>query len=280
MAMSTGAWWGGHFCVEPGIFVLKRAFCVEPCIFLSNWAFLCQTSVIITYSAHGWLTGTLGICVIADCQWSDPIRYVKLVDTHHNKQDKEIYLASTVIHDSRNLSWVIRKTHGTTEFSKISIRVRLWINTDIHGNRWDVITHPCLTTVKLEHGWVITYHIKLDVITYPYPNLSQSMSVKRILDIAITAKLRGVLVGVCFRHFYQTGSVCNRKCWARIKHVHKSFRFSMWSLRFTGLLAHPMYKYSLGRWVYEPACQDAAILALATLWTAWLKANKLPHICN
>ena len=34
MAMSTDACWGGHFCVEPGIFV-------------SNQAFLCRTSVIM-----------------------------------------------------------------------------------------------------------------------------------------------------------------------------------------------------------------------------------------
>ena len=34
MAMSTDAYWVGHFCVEPGIFVLNRAF-------------LCRTSVTI-----------------------------------------------------------------------------------------------------------------------------------------------------------------------------------------------------------------------------------------
>ena len=43
MAMSTGACWGGHFCVEPGIFVSNRAFlcrimhyAVEPGFFVSN----------------------------------------------------------------------------------------------------------------------------------------------------------------------------------------------------------------------------------------------------
>ena len=43
MAMSTGACWGGHFCVEPGIFVSNRAFlcrtmhfAVEPGSFVSN----------------------------------------------------------------------------------------------------------------------------------------------------------------------------------------------------------------------------------------------------
>ena len=38
MAMSTGACWAGHFCVEPGIFV-------------SNRAFLCRTSVIINVNS-------------------------------------------------------------------------------------------------------------------------------------------------------------------------------------------------------------------------------------
>ena len=43
MAMSTGACWGGHFCVEPGIFVSNRAFlcrtmhfAVELGFFVSN----------------------------------------------------------------------------------------------------------------------------------------------------------------------------------------------------------------------------------------------------
>ena len=43
MAMSTGACWGGHFCVKPGIFVSKRAFlcrtmhsAVELGLFVSN----------------------------------------------------------------------------------------------------------------------------------------------------------------------------------------------------------------------------------------------------
>ena len=43
MAMSTGACWEGHFCVEPGIFVSNRAFlcrtmhfAVEPGFFVSN----------------------------------------------------------------------------------------------------------------------------------------------------------------------------------------------------------------------------------------------------
>ena len=43
MAMSTGACWGGHFCVESGIFVSNRAFlcrtmhfAVEPGFFVSN----------------------------------------------------------------------------------------------------------------------------------------------------------------------------------------------------------------------------------------------------
>ena len=40
MVMSTDACWGGHFCVEPDIFVSNRAFFyVEPCILLSNRAF-------------------------------------------------------------------------------------------------------------------------------------------------------------------------------------------------------------------------------------------------
>ena len=43
MAMSTGACWGRHFCVEPGIFVSNRTFlcrtmhfAVEPGFFVSN----------------------------------------------------------------------------------------------------------------------------------------------------------------------------------------------------------------------------------------------------
>ena len=43
MALSTDACWGGHFCVEPGIFVSNRAFlcrtmhfAVEPGFFVSN----------------------------------------------------------------------------------------------------------------------------------------------------------------------------------------------------------------------------------------------------
>ena len=57
MAMATGACWGGHFCVEPGIFVSN---CVEPCILLSNRAFLCRTSVIIVYIS-------LYVCTIFIC---------------------------------------------------------------------------------------------------------------------------------------------------------------------------------------------------------------------
>ena len=55
MAMSTGACWGGHFCVEPGIFVSNRLFCVEPCILLSNRAFLCRTSVIMNFIPGLWV---------------------------------------------------------------------------------------------------------------------------------------------------------------------------------------------------------------------------------
>ena len=43
MAMSTGTCWGGHFCVETGIFVSNRDFlcrtmhfAVEPGFFVSN----------------------------------------------------------------------------------------------------------------------------------------------------------------------------------------------------------------------------------------------------
>ena len=47
MAMPTGACWGGHFCVEPGIFVSNRAFlcrtmhfAVEPGFFVSNECYI------------------------------------------------------------------------------------------------------------------------------------------------------------------------------------------------------------------------------------------------
>ena len=52
MGMSTGACWGGHFCIEPGIYVSNWAFCVEPFILLSNRAFLCRTSVINDDNSH------------------------------------------------------------------------------------------------------------------------------------------------------------------------------------------------------------------------------------
>ena len=54
MAMSTDAFWGGHFSVEPGIFLSNRAFfcrtmhfAVEPGFFLSdecyNMSYRCHT---------------------------------------------------------------------------------------------------------------------------------------------------------------------------------------------------------------------------------------------
>ena len=61
MAMSTGACWGGHFCVEPGIFVSNRAFlcrtmhfAVEPGFFVSNewynikWQHRCSIATILS----------------------------------------------------------------------------------------------------------------------------------------------------------------------------------------------------------------------------------------
>ena len=47
MAMSTGACWGGHFCVEPGIFVSNRAFLCRTMHFGVEPGFLCRTSVIM-----------------------------------------------------------------------------------------------------------------------------------------------------------------------------------------------------------------------------------------
>ena len=52
MAVSTGACWGGHFCVEPGIFVSNRAFlcgtmhfAVEPGFFVSNECYNTQSTL-------------------------------------------------------------------------------------------------------------------------------------------------------------------------------------------------------------------------------------------
>ena len=45
--LSTGACWGGHFCVEPGIFVSNRAFLWRTMHFAVQPGFLCRMSVII-----------------------------------------------------------------------------------------------------------------------------------------------------------------------------------------------------------------------------------------
>ena len=47
MAMLTGACWGGHFYVEPGIFVSSRPFLCRTMHFAVEPGFLCRTSVII-----------------------------------------------------------------------------------------------------------------------------------------------------------------------------------------------------------------------------------------
>ena len=47
MAMSTDACWGGHFCVEQGIFVSNRAFLCQTMHFAVESGLLCRTRVII-----------------------------------------------------------------------------------------------------------------------------------------------------------------------------------------------------------------------------------------
>ena len=71
MAMSTGACWGGHFCVKPGFFVSNRAFLCRTMHSAVELGFLCRTSVIISVRGR-YVSAIYGVVN----SWGTTIRFM------------------------------------------------------------------------------------------------------------------------------------------------------------------------------------------------------------
>ena len=144
MAMSTDACWGGHFSVEPGIFLSNRAFfcrtmhfAVEPGFFLSNECYnnqkhpwgICSCSPIVNFLKvtfyHGMVT--LVIFLIKN-DLNRHIKHENLLSIYENMDYFQIMLFTVTCWKFQKIQKPYIKRYFYVFFSTniVEILLKLW----------------------------------------------------------------------------------------------------------------------------------------------------------
>ena len=97
MAMSTGACWGGHFCVEPGIFVSNRAFLCRTMHFAVEPGFFVSNECYNTYPPSMSIRTTSLFVLSYNIFWYTSPGIINLLD--HLQLDRMAAISQTIVSD-------------------------------------------------------------------------------------------------------------------------------------------------------------------------------------